>query len=283
MKLSRLKCIVIASATALVALLCWHALFGRLVPLSGLFIGFDRLDSEHVTVRFHRARETAEATMALVDEVLSPVAHVIGLEPRRRIDVVLCGSGREYRRLTGSKARFITVGDRIFVSPRALDDARTGAIHLRTYLAHELAHAVMAQHQGLLGALRRPPAWLDEGLATFAAGQVGIDGYFDAEAVCSELRQGRAVPPSDYARHTSDAASLMALPEQDRYHFTYSEFAFFVRDLSEIDGAERFQRFLAEVGRGEDWVRAFVRAFGVAPDERFEAFRRRFCARSPSR
>jgi hypothetical protein len=264
-----------AVAALAVALLGWQVLFGRLAPYTGVFLGFDHVESKGVLVRYHTDRATAAAVLGTMDELVPAISRTIELARRQRIEVILCASDDEYRRLTGSSARFFTAGSgRVFVSARPLGDANAGKIHLRVYLAHELTHALVAQHHSLRVARSFPP-WLAEGLATFAAGQTGVDGYFDEAGVRSWISQGRVVPPSDYV-HGSRTGSVEALPEAERFHFVYSEFAFFVRDLMQRDGREQFQRYLLAVNEGEDWSESFTRIFGRPPDERFEDFRRRF-------
>ena len=275
------KRIGIAIALLVAALLGWHLLWGRLVPLSGVFIGFKLIESKRAIVFFHADQAQAKVVSELTDELAPAVSASVGSEPRHRIEIVLCSSEREYRRFTGSSARFITMSGRIFVSSRAIADASTGTIHLRTYLAHELTHALLAQYQSLIVQLKFP-AWLSEGFATLTAEQMGVDGYFDMPAVRSWLCQGRSVPPSDYVGH-SRTASVAALPESGRYHFIYSEFAFYVQNLIEKYGRERFLRYLGAVGAGENWVKAFKQEFGIAPDSSFDDFRRESCAAgSPS-
>jgi hypothetical protein len=269
--------VALAFAASAATLLCWHLLWGRLVPLSGIFIGFDTVESELAVVLSEaEGRTQAELVLTLADELIPVVSERTGLPPLRRIGIVLCASDREYRRLTGHSTRFVTLNDRVFVSARALAEANEDTIHLRTYLAHELTHALMFQRQSLMVQVSFP-AWLGEGLATYAAEQTGVDGYFDETAVRSWLCQGRSVPPSDYVDHATRSATVAALPESERYHFIYAQFAFFVRDLIERHGRDRFQRYLGAVSAGEDWRRAFVQEFGVAPDSSFDAFRRGFC------
>ncbi len=271
------KNIILALTTAAVLLVVWHLFWGRLVPFSGMFIGFKDVGSEQVIVFFHDDREEARAVAALARSLLPEAALTLGILRGRTVEIVLCKTEEEYRRFTGSSTRFVTIDGRIFVSPRAMADAKSGVIHLRAYLAHELAHAILAQNRSVT-ALLRFPAWLDEGLATSAAGQIGLDGYFDEDAVCAWVREGRAVTPSDYVRHGSHAASIAALPENDRYHFLYSEFALFVRDLMEQGGRGRFLGYLEEVNKGADWREAFVRTYSAAPDEALAEVLARICA-----
>jgi len=267
-------CIVLSAAVAV--FFVWNVLWGRLVPFSGIFIGFKRVETGLVVVMFHDDRAEAESVASLVNENIPAVVATLGRQAPERFEIVLCKTNREFLRFTGSSARFTTIKGRIFVSPRGMADAGSGTIHLSTYLVHELAHAIASQNRSFL-AMFRFPAWLDEGLATYASEQTGVDGYFDKAKVCSWILEGKTVPPSDYVQHSSRSSRIASLPEQDRYHFIYSEFAFFVQDLIEREGRRRFLDYLDEVNKGEDWEKTFIRIYSAKPDERFEDFYRDQC------
>lgn len=277
-----LRSVVIVLVTIFAGLLLWHLLCGRLAPVTGIFLGTERIQTGRAIVRYHEDRRQAEEVLALADGLIPSVAQVTGLELTGRIEVVLCHSDSEYRRLTGSAARFVTLKDRVFVSARALLQTKRGDIHLRTYLAHELTHALVGQHQTWLTSWRFP-AWLAEGLATFTAEQMGVDGYFDQAGVCSWLCGNRIVRPSEYTSHSSSAISLESLPTSDRWHFVYAEFAYFVADLVQREGKDRLLRYVTALNKGENATAAFVQEYSASPDERFDAFRLRFCAaRAPT-
>lgn len=260
-----------ACVWVLVAVLVFQAGWGRLMPFLPWAPGFQRIEQSQAVVLHHPdARGGALRVASVIDDLVVQVEIFHGLTFLLRPEVVVTGSEAEYRRLCGGSARFraMPVRGRIFVSPRALSQGERGEIHVDTYLRHELSHALVFQHLGWSGMLGLPP-WFEEGVATLSSDQMGVDGYFDREQVIAWWRLGRAVPPSQYQSRWEDSDATMVLPEGDRFHFLFSQYALLVDDLIARGGKPKFQSLLGRLLRGEEMGRAFQAEYETSPDSYF--------------
>lgn len=267
------KRIVLVSAVVLLAAGAYSLLWGRLAPISPVVVGFERRVSPKAIVHFHRGSPVPEADT--VDGLIERVEAWHKLRFRSKPQIVICRSDGEYGRFTGHAARFkvFPVFGRLYVSARAVRDAVAGRIHLDVYLAHELSHSLLYQNMSAWRALSYP-GWLMEGIAVRSSGQMGIDGYYTKDATYEAIQKGFFVPPDDWGTILRrQRRSIGDLPLENKMWFIYSEFGCLVDRLIEIDGEERFLRFLKETLSSGDYRRPFEQTFGIPFDEFLGSFK----------
>lgn len=194
---------------------------------------------------------------------------------RSRPEVFLCASDAEFRRVTGTAARFCAINGRTFVSARAQDDARRGEIDLRTYLTHELSHCLLQQNISFVRSLKMP-RWLLEGAAMDCAGQVGT-GIYPARSRVNELMAaGAFCEPADFGTFwDGEKGTAISCPVDNQAAFFYSEFGCLVGHLRQRYGDDRFREFLRNVVEGErlDVAQSFEDAFGTSLDDEVRRFK----------
>lgn len=260
------------------ALFLYSALFGRLVLFSPIVAGFRHQDTERARLYYH-----AGADLALfrdIDRIVESVEASHRMKYTRRVEVFVCDSDAEHRRIAGTQARFcaLPLYGRLSVSKRAQEEAAAGKIHLDTYVEHELSHSLLFQHTTLWRSLFLPD-WLLEGLAVLNARQMGVDGYLSPEEVRDRMKQGYFLAPADFMVKpwkTSEALQQLDLP--DKYYFAYSEMACFVRDLISTSGEEAFDRFLRGMLDGASEETLFQSAFGRSFADSVQDFKARMMA-----
>lgn len=120
------------------------------------------VEFEHRTGRAGSARFERRVLQSLEDSYRA-LDQLLGIAPRRRIDVVVHDAGRFDRELAW-RFRFPSAGffgERVHVRGMPRFDTR-----LETVLAHELVHAALDQQAPSL----RLPGWVNEGIATWFEG-----------------------------------------------------------------------------------------------------------------
>lgn len=248
---------------------------GHLAPFCPWVIGFEHRDFERARVYFH-----AGAPIELfgdIDHLITDVEASHGMLFPRKVEIVVSASDAEHMRLASTGARFqvMPLYGRLFVSKRALDDARSGTIHLDVYLRHELSHSLLFQHMTLTSAVRCPD-WLLEGLAVYTSNQRGCDGYFKKDEVGRKMKEGYFLHPSDFNTKPWQRTSRMkSFPLPNKYWFLYSEMACLIDDLVQTHGRNAFHVFLNSVIKGENARTCFMRVYGEAFDAYVESFRGR--------
>lgn len=266
-----IKRVLTGCVCVLLAVLIYHAGWGRLMLFLPWAPGFDRVEHSRAVVLFHPdARSAALGVASGIDDLVVQVGCFHGLTFRMRPEVFVTSSEAEYQRISGGSARFRTmpVRGRVFVSPRAMSQSETGEIHVDTYLRHELSHALVFQHLGWSGMLGLPP-WFEEGLATLSSNQMGVDGYFNQEQVIAWWKLGRSVPPSQYQSHWQDSDATMLLPDGERFFFLNAQYALLLDDLIARHGRPKFQSLLNRLMRGEDMEKAFQSEYDTSTDSYF--------------
>ncbi|MBN1534846.1 MAG: hypothetical protein JXA20_19400 [Spirochaetes bacterium] len=267
-----MKRIAAVASFSLVMLALYSAFCGRLFPYSPVTPGFQSRTVGRAVV-YHRGHCGLERLDRL-DELMAQVERFHDLGFRRPVGIYLCGSDDEYRRYTGTGARFVAFPryGRLFVSRRAWEDARRGDIDLDIYLRHELSHSLIYQQMGVLRALRLP-RWLLEGVAMAGAGQVGTGIYPSKDEVFALIRQGYFFHPDDYGTVIdSRSERTHAFPLENSIAFIYSEFGCIVGDLISRYGNDRFHRYLRGMIRGGEQGEVFRETYGTGFEEYLALF-----------
>jgi hypothetical protein len=257
---------------ALLLFALYHALFGRFFPLSPIILGFSRQEYISATVYHHGQYESSQ--LSYLNDVIPYEETYHGISFRWKPAVFLCKDDCEYRRLTGSKARFTSINGRVFVSQQAQDDARQGKIVLRTYLTHELSHCLLQQRVSILRSMRMPK-WLLEGTAMDCARQVGTGNYPAKSTVYELIAGGAFCEPSDFGTYlNAEKGTALSCSVENKATFFYSEFGCFVEFLRSSHGAQRYRAFLEDVVECDnlDVEESFVRVFGIPLSDEFRRF-----------
>ena len=254
-------------------------LFGRLFPFSPVIVGFSKHEGESAII--YAEANVLLSDFALIDQWIVGVEQAHGLAFKHKPEIFLLKTPAKFQRLTGSTVRFRTfpVYGRVFVSPRALEEADKGLISLPIYLKHELSHALLFQHMTLYRFFHYPK-WLLEGIATQSSGMLGHAWYPDKPATCELIREGNFLPPRDYET-SREAATVLKVPNPAA--FLYSEFACIIDDLMAKYGREKVLAYVKALLNKSDDLELFRATFGQSFDDYLGDFRRRISKANPVR
>jgi len=272
---------------AVCAVLVYLLLWGRFSPYGPVVYGFERHDLPDIVVYVQRddGHDTAHAAaggssagsapvpdLVAVDALVAEVESAHSLRFKSRPRLLLFRDAETYARRTTTRARACTYyNGTIVVSPWVQREAAEGVLSLEVYLRHELSHALLYQHMGVLAALRYPK-WLLEGVATWSAGQMGTFAYPSAEEMYALIAAGNWMPPDAYRTPGEDDVPLEV---DDRMTFMYCEFACIVDDLAARFGREAFLAYVTALMDDRDHEAVFHEAFGLGFDEYLDDFRAR--------
>lgn len=271
-----------AACAVLVYLLVW----GRFSPYGPVVYGFERHDLPDVVVYVERddGPEIAHSCsgsspagasgpdLTAVDALVAEVEQAHSLRFKSRPRLLFFTDVDSYGRRTTTRARACTYyNGTIVVSPWVQREDTEGVLSLEVYLRHELSHALLYQHMGILAALRYPK-WLLEGIATWSAGQMGTFAYPSAAETYALIAAGDWMPPDAYRTAGEDQVPLHV---DDRMTFMYCEFACIVDDLVARYGRETFFAYVTALMDDDDHGAVFRAAFGVAFDAYLDDFRAR--------
>jgi hypothetical protein len=244
---------------------------GRLLPFSPLVVGFSRHERD-AEIIYLDAKASFD-NFDMIDRCILEVEHAHGLSFKHKPEIFLLKTPATFARVTGSTVRFKTFPGygRVFVSPRALEEADKGVISLPIYLKHELSHSLLFQHMTLYRSIHYP-SWLLEGVATQSSGMIGHAWYPDKKATYALIRAGNFLPPRDYGtRHEDTVPSKLPA----KAAFLYSEFGCIVDDLISQYGRDKLLAYLKALLNESDDLRLFRATFGQDFDDYLAGFRRR--------
>jgi predicted SprT family Zn-dependent metalloprotease len=259
-----------AVCAAFVYLLLW----GQLSPYSPIVTGFDKRELSHVVVYVEKGAERGAGPRefdwadALVDGV--EAAHTLRFKSKPRL--LFFTDPDTYAARTTTKARMCTYPHgAIVVSPWVQEEDVEGVLSLEVYMRHELSHALLYQHMGILAALRYPE-WLLEGVATWSADQRGTFVYPGKDETYALIGAGNWMPPEVFGTAGEDGVRL---DTEDRMTFMYSEFACIVEDLVARYGRETFFAYVKSLMEESDHDAVFLEAFDTEFDSYLVGFRSR--------
>jgi hypothetical protein len=272
---------------AVCAVLVYLLVWGRYSPYGPVVYGFERHDLPATVVYVERddGQDTAHAAaagssaasmpapdLAAIDALVAEVEEAHSLRFKSRPRLLLFRDTETYARRTTTRARACTYyNGTIVVSPWVQQEDAEGVLSLDVYLRHELSHALLYQHMGMLAALRYPK-WLLEGIATWSAGQMGTFAYPSAAETRALIAAGDWMPPDVYRTSGEDDVPLAV---DDRMTFMYCEFACIVDDLVARYGRETFFAYVTALMDDDDHDAVFRQTFGIGFDAYLDAFRQR--------
>lgn len=263
-----MKKLYIGIITLLTGIIIYQFLFGKLFPFSPVVLGFSRYEYTNTVIYFQKG--AANDNYSGIDTLVSPVEEFHNLKFLKKPELFIFRDSISCRNHSPSKARFCTFTDRrLFISPWALNEAKTGYISLETYLKHELSHVLIFQHQGFLSHFKYPK-WLLEGIAVYSSNQMGTAFYPDKKETYSYIKQGNFIPPSDFKTRREKQINLNL---KYRMTFMYSEFACIVDYLVSKYGKDVFLSYMKNLLKSTNHDKVFRKIYGQDFDEFVLVFR----------
>jgi hypothetical protein len=248
---------------ALLSLLAYLFLFGKLFPYSPIKIGFSKHELTNVIIYVQEGTEFD--SYSTIDSYIPAVENSHEMHFVKKPSIFFFRDKDSYLSRSITKARFFAYPNgSLVVSPWALQESKEGIISIEIYLKHELSHALLHQHMGAIQAYISFPRWLLEGTAVYTSNQLGTSWYPSKEATYAYIRHGNFLPPNVYATSKEDGVVLNV---EYRIAFIYSEFGCIVDYLVTTYGKEKFQEYLKETFVEFDHDKIFKRVYGIDFDD----------------
>jgi hypothetical protein len=116
-----------------------------------------------------------------------------------------------------------------------------------------------------------------EGLATYSAGQMGVDGYLNPGETADKIKEGYFVEPKDWGTAiSSKGKTVKEIALDNKYYFIYAEFALIVSNLIQNYGDNKFQEFLQQSLDDRDFYQLFNKTFGIEFESYMKDFKAQF-------
>jgi hypothetical protein len=258
----------------------YSAAYGRLLPYSPIIVGFEKKTYKMATVYYHKGYNLP--SLEELGNFIEKNENIHGLKYKRNVDVILCESDREKKRITGSlsRAQSFFIFGRIVVSRRLQDEAVAHEKPFGMYLQHELSHSLTHQNMSLFSIFTFP-AWLDEGLAVYSSNQFGKAGYFTQKEVSEQILKGVFYPPNWWPQPFQKASNESKDFKLDnKYYFIYSEYGCIVGDLINTYGRNRFIGYYHQLLQNKENKKVFQSVFGISFSDYLDEFKRRMISKS---
>jgi hypothetical protein len=274
------KTIFIILAAILICIPGYLFAYGRLLPLSPLIFGYQKVALGKISLYKH-ANEPIPDAISRANDYLSELEKLHKLTFNKPIDIILCSSESEQRRLNGSDIRLkcYPIYGRIVVSHKVLSESSRGEKNLDIYLRHELSHTLLFQNLSLSKAFHTFPRWLIEGMAVYSSNQFGVDNYYTKPMVAQTIKEGKFFRPewlNGPFQHEPKQAVEFPVPE--KAFFFYSEFGMIVDDLIATYGEDSFQKYFHGLFTSDSDDRLFEDTFGLPFNQYLIEFQNRAIA-----
>lgn len=270
------KKLIVAIILLVIGVIIYSFLGGRLFPFSPIIIGFEQKEFNKAIIYYHNGIDISK--YIIIDSLINEVEDFHQLKFKQKVKIFIFNSDKEYTRLTGLTARFVTfpLYGRIFVSGKAKNESEEGKIHLDVYLKHELSHSLLDQNMSLYRS-QYYPGWLLEGTAVYSSNQMGVDGYFTKEETFDKIKDGYFLNPDDWRGTLLNPQSenVKNFPLPNKYWFIYSEFACLVDDIIQNYGKEKFLQYLTELLEEKNDKDVFQRIFRIEFNKYLDDFKKR--------
>lgn len=243
-------------------------LFGELFAFSPIIVGFQKFEFPNTIVYVQNRAQIPDWSNC--DTLTIPVEKVLALKFKSKPEFFIFRDSLSYVRRSPTYSRLCAIPpNRILIAPWSLKEADLGIIPLDIYLKHELAHILIFQQTGFIRAFRFPK-WLSEGIAVYAANQMGTGWYPSQEETYNYIRQGNFLPPRDYKTHRASQAKINV---PNRSAFLYCEFACIVDYLIETRSREKFQHYIESLFTESNHDEVFRRIYGIEFDYFVDEFK----------
>lgn len=236
--------LVIVIPSVIVALLGW--LF-----LDGIFFAWSPVKPGYLAKDFGRFQvisppgKNPVISPDKITRALAETENNLQLKFKRKIKIIFPKNSKQQYRYSGGKAQGLTfaTGDVIFLSPGITEQKRDPY----KILKHELCHALMFQHSGVLGALAMK-AWYVEGIAVWFGNP---DEYTRQQFRHLAITRG----------YFFDILSGPKVSGHGR--FNQAEYRYFIEYLVKKYGNEKLLYFIKSIVRSpRNFVQVFDRVYG---------------------
>jgi len=214
------------------------------------FADWERISSPKFKIYYHpRDAKNAHKVLEALERAYPSLTSVIGYDLRGPVDIYLCGSQREFDRLTGwGLPRWSEGVARPKLGLIFLKSPRFSRAHLQKAAVHELCHV-------LLGRATKGhyiPRWFDEGLAVYLSGQAG----FGSGLLIARALRGNSII------WLSAIDSVLTF-EEDKARLAYLESASTISYILEKFGQETLVSIIHELKKGKDMNQALKDVLGL--------------------
>ena len=249
---------------ALIGLIIYLFLFGKLFPFSPIIIGFEKHELPNSIVYIQKGMPPNDYEN--IDTLISSVEKFHDLKYLKKPKIFLFSDSITYISRSLSKARMCAYrNSRIFAASWALKEARNGKISLEIYLNHELSHTIIHQQLGIRAI--RYPQWLLEGIAVYSSNQMGTSIYPSKSETYRLIQAGNFMPPNYFKTINEDKIKLDFEILEDRVAFMYSQFACIVDYLITIYGRDKFLIYMKSLTKSKEHDKIFKEIFEIDFDE----------------
>ena len=208
--------------------------------------GMRKERSTHFVCKFgdEQSRDIAGHVLNMLEEAYTIVGSRLRKYPTESLTAVLYAD-QDFQRATGVHAWAAGIFDgKIRVPVKNFRQARA---EVRQTLIHEYCHFVVAK------ICRRPPAWLNEGLAQLIEGQ-------DPQSVVNLLRDAKSKAALKSFKNLQ--LSFTTISNTALVRLAYAQSLSFVSDLEQRFGMSRLKNLLRRLGRRESLDRALQATYG---------------------
>ena len=279
MNLKKIKILGIAIFIVCLTVVGYSAAYGRLMPYSPIIIGFEKKTYNKATVYYHKGYKLP--SLDEIDVLIEENETFHELKYTGNVDVILCESDQEKKRITGSltRAQSFFIYGRVVVSRRLQDEAIAHEKPFGMYLKHELSHSLTHQNLSFTRTFTFP-AWLDEGLAVYSSDQFGKAGYFSQQEVSEHLSQGFFYHPSWWPQPLQKAPiESREFKLKNKFYFIYSEYGCIVDDLINTYGRNRFIDYYHQLLKNDENEKVFQNVFGISFSDYVKKFKKRMVSK----
>jgi hypothetical protein len=264
----KIKIFITVLALAIFSVFSYEVLWGKLFPFSPLIIGFTKYELPHTCIYVQDGADTS--CLKRIDTLIPAVEDFHGLKFLYKPEIYVFYDSVSFIRHSFSRARFCVYPNaRLFISPWAVKEDKTGKISMEIYVRHELSHSLIDQNAGLIQAFRYPQ-WLMEGIAVYNTHQMGTSFYPAKEETYKYIREGNFLQPMDFKTSKEDAVKLTM---ENSITFKYSEFACIVDYLVETYGKEKLLSFMKALLKDSDNDKMFKSVYQIEFSQAIQDFR----------
>ena len=264
--------ILIITIFVFIGFLTYHILYGRLLAISPVIIGFDKYKTKKAIIYYHKKDDIAD--LKIIDSLIPEVEQFHKLNFNKKVKLFICKTDNEFKRYTGISSRFATISSfAIFMSGKANNERKIKSIHTDIYFKHELSHLLIHQNMSFCKFINYPN-WFSEGLAVYSANQFGFDEYLAKQETYTKVKEGNFVQPKDFGTaFSSKGISVKNCKVANKYRFIYSEFGSIMNDLIKTYGKEKFIFFLHHSLQADDFYVLFNKTYKIDFTEYLKDFK----------
>ncbi len=234
------KLSIIGLLLAILIILPYEFLWGKLFPYSPVKLGFTKYEFSNVVIYAQKGSENYNYKS--IDSLIPAVEKFHKLHFIQKPEILFFRDANSYYQRTITKARFCSYPNgTLVVSPWAVRESFNGKISMDIYLRHELSHTLLYQHMGFITTYFIYPRWLLEGIAVYSSNQMGTSWYPSKKDTYEYIRQGSFLPPAYFNTKKEDDVKLNV---KYKTAFAYSEFGCIVDYLITNYGKEIFMEYM---------------------------------------